>query len=78
MDKNELDEVKIAIADVFSDFYNDVIKKDMDNRFNDVNHEIRDLRLTTEALVKIVDYAKLEARMKEFEDRLKTVENKLS
>lgn len=77
MEDEELNQVKVAIADVFSDFYNDVIKKDFNKRFNEVNHEIRDLRLTTEALVKIVDYAKLEARVLDLEDRLKSIENKL-
>lgn len=78
MKQEELDSIKVAVTDVFSDFYNDVIKKDLDKRFSEVNHEVRDLRLTTEALVKIVDYTKLEARMTELEDRLKIIESKVS
>jgi hypothetical protein len=35
---------------------------------------VTDLRLTTTALVKIVDYARLEAKMLELENRLKKLE----
>ena len=41
-----------------------------------MDHEISDLRLTNEALVKIVDYARLEARVLELEDRIKRLEAK--
>ncbi|MDE0471128.1 MAG: hemolysin XhlA family protein [Ekhidna sp.] len=120
MDEKELELVKVAITDTFSDFYNQVIKKrfdgidkrldkieerldkieerldkieerldkveerldkveerldEMDKKFDQVNHEIRDLRLTTEALVKIVDYARLESKVAALEDRIKHLED---
>ncbi|MEM9339292.1 MAG: hypothetical protein AAGA66_11230 [Bacteroidota bacterium] len=88
MDKKELDEIKVTIADVFSDFYNDVIKTrfdtvderldKVDEKFDEVSHEMRDLRLSTEALVKIVDYTRLESRVLEPEDRIKKLERKAS
>ncbi|MEQ8554082.1 MAG: hypothetical protein RLO17_27175 [Cyclobacteriaceae bacterium] len=70
--QDNIEEIKGAVSDVFSDFYNQVIKK----RFDAMDHEISDLRLTNEALVKIVDYARLEARVLELEDRIKRLEAK--
>ena len=99
MDEKELELVKVAITDTFSDFYNQVIKKrfneidkkfeevnqrfeevnqrfeEVNQKFDQVNHEIRDLRLTTEALVKIVDYARLESKVASLEDRIRHLEN---
>ena len=99
MDEKELELVKVAITDTFSDFYNQVIKKrfdaidkrldrveerldkveerfdEMDKKFDQVNHQIRDLRLTTEALVKIVDYARLESKVASLENRIKHLED---
>jgi len=49
------DRIKTVVSDVMSDFYNDVMRK----QFENIQHELRDLRLTSEALVKIVDYSKL-------------------
>ena len=46
----------------------------IDKRFDHLDHEITDLRLTNTALVKIVDYARLEAKVIELEDRLKKLE----
>ena len=77
--QGSIDEAKGAVSDVFSDFYNQVIKKRfdaVDKRFDSIDHEITDLRLTNEALVKIVDYARLEARVLELEDRMKRLEAK--
>jgi len=62
--------IKIVVSDVMSDFYHDVMKK----RFDHLDFEISDLRLTSQALVKIVDYARLEAKVIELEDRLKRLE----
>ena len=62
--------IKSAVSDVMSDFYNDVMKK----QFETIHLELRDLRLTNEALVKIVDYSKLEAKVVDLEDRLKKLE----
>ena len=53
------DKIKTAVADTMSDFYNDVIKK----RFDHVDFQLSDLKLTNEALVKVVDYARLEAKV---------------
>ncbi|MEM6525227.1 MAG: hypothetical protein AAGF85_08565 [Bacteroidota bacterium] len=76
MEKRDLDQIKVAITDVFSDFYNDVIKKDTDERFSDVQRDISDLKLSTEALVKIVEYSKLEARVTDLEDKLNAITSK--
>lgn len=62
--------IKSAVSDVMSDFYNEVMKK----QFETIHLELRDLRLTNEALVKIVDYSKLEAKVVDLEDRLKKLE----
>ncbi len=43
----------------------------IDKRFDEIDHQLTDLRLTNTALVKIVDYARLEAKVIELEDRLK-------
>lgn len=75
MNKKDIEEVKVAVTDVFSDFYNDVIKKDLDSRFKDVQHELSDIKLSTEALVKIVEYSRLQARVTELEDRLDKIES---
>ncbi len=80
----EADKIKVVVSDVMSDFYNQVMKKrfdeidnrfeKIDKRFDHLDHEITDLRLTNTALVKIVDYARLEAKVIELEDRLKKLE----
>lgn len=62
--------VKMAVSDVMSDFYAQVMKK----RFDSIDAQLSDLRLTTTALVKIVDYARLEAKVIELESRLKKLE----
>ncbi|HRJ28875.1 MAG TPA: hypothetical protein PLV21_08270 [Cyclobacteriaceae bacterium] len=62
--------IKVAVSDVMSDFYNEVMKK----RFDDIDAQLADVRLTTTALVKIVDYARLEAKLIELEARLKKLE----
>ena len=66
----EEERIKVAVSDVMSDFYNDVLKKRLDN----IDHELTDLRLTSQALVKIVDYARLEAKVLDLESRLKKLE----
>ncbi len=68
------EQIKVAVSDTMSDFYNAVLKK----RFDNLDREITDLRLTSEALVKIVDYTRLEAKMHELEDRLKKLEDNRS
>ncbi len=76
---DNIEEIKRAVSDVFSDFYNQVIKKRfdvVDKRFDSVDHEITDFRLTNEVLVKIVDYSSLEARILGLEDRIKKLESK--
>ncbi len=40
--------IKITVSDVMSDFYNEVMKK----RFDDIDTQLTDVRLTTTALVK--------------------------
>lgn len=75
-----MDEQKIkgAVSDVMSDFYNEVMKKRfdfIDGRFEHVDFQLADLRLTSQALVKIVDYARLEAKVLELEDRLRKLES---
>lgn len=70
--------IKVAVSDVMSDFYDQVMKKrfdDIDRRFDDMDAQLVDLRLTTTALVKIVDYSRLEAKVLELEDRLKKLES---
>lgn len=62
--------IKVVVSDVMSDFYNEVMKK----RFDYVDLQLSDLRITSEALVKIVDYARLEAKVFELENRLKKLE----
>jgi hypothetical protein len=62
--------IKTAVSDVMSDFYAQVMKK----RFDGIDAQLSDLRLTTTALVKIVDYARLEAKVIELESRLKKLE----
>ncbi len=52
------------------DLYAQVMKK----RFDSIDAQLSDLRLTTTALVKIVDYARLEAKVIELESRLKKLE----
>ncbi|MCA4898160.1 MAG: hypothetical protein ACK514_09580 [Bacteroidota bacterium] len=64
------EEKKVVVSDVMSDFYSQVMKK----RFDNIDSQLTDLRLTTTALVKIVDYARLEAKMLELENRLKKLE----
>ena len=48
------EQIKLAVSDVMSDFYNDVLKKRLDN----IDFQLSDLRLTSEALVKVVDYTR--------------------
>jgi len=62
--------IKVGVCDVMSDFYNEVMKK----RFDDIETQLADVRLSTIALVKIVDYARLEAKLIELEVRLKKLE----
>ncbi|MCE2957391.1 MAG: hypothetical protein ACK5UP_00615 [Bacteroidota bacterium] len=64
------EKIKVVVSDVMSDFYSQVMKK----RFDNIDSQLTDLRLTTTALVKIVDYARLEAKMLELENRLKKLE----
>lgn len=45
------EEKKVVVSDVMSDFYSQVMKK----RFDNIDSQLTDLRLTTTALVKIVD-----------------------
>lgn len=74
MDENS---IKLAVSDVMSDFYNEVMKKRFDQieeRFDQVDAELMDLRLTNQTLTKIVDYSRLEARVIDLEDRLKKLE----
>ncbi len=61
---------KVVVRGVMSDFYSQVMGK----RFDAIDAQLTDLRLTTTALVKIVDYARLEAKMIELESRLKKLE----
>lgn len=71
------DQIKLAVSDTMSDFYNGVLKSRFDNidkKITGINHEITDLRLTSEALVKIVDYSRLQAKVIELESRLKKLE----
>lgn len=52
----DIDEIKIAVSDTMSDFYNEVIRKKFDHidkNFEHINHEISDLKLTSTALVKM-------------------------
>jgi tetrahydromethanopterin S-methyltransferase subunit G len=77
--------LKVVVSDVMSDFYNEVIKNQFDNiekrfnniekRFDNIDLQLTDLRLTTTTLVKIVDYARLEAKVNELESRLKKLES---
>lgn len=68
----DIEKIKIAVSDTMSGLYHELLKK----RFDAVDKKITDLRLTNEALVKIVDYTRLEARVIELEDRLKRLESK--
>ena len=64
-----------------SDFYNDVLKKrfdQIDKSITGIHHEVTDLRLTSETLVKIVDYSRLQAKVIELESRLKRLEGRKS
>ncbi|MEQ9221756.1 MAG: hypothetical protein RLO17_27115 [Cyclobacteriaceae bacterium] len=77
--QDNIEEIKGAVSDVFSDFYNQVIKKRfdaVDKRLDSMDHKISDFRLTNEAMFKIVDYAHVEARVLELEDRIKRLEAK--
>ncbi|GEM_PF-2964714 len=74
MDENS---IKLAVSDVMSDFFNEVMKKrfdQIDKRFDQIDAELMDLRLTNQTLTKIVDYSRLEARVVDLEDRLKKLE----
>lgn len=64
------DKIKVVVSDVMSDFYNEVMKK----RFDHIEWKLSDLNLTSQALVKIVDYARLEAKVIELEARLEKLE----
>lgn len=69
--------LKMIVSDMMSDFYNKVMKKRFDNidtRFNQIDAELRDLRLTNQALTKIVDFSRLEAKVVDLEGRLKKLE----
>lgn len=60
----------MAVSGLMGDLYAQVMKK----RFDSIDAQLSDLRLTTTALVKIVDYARLEAKVIELESRLKKLE----
>lgn len=48
----EEEKIKIVVSDVMSDFYHQVMKK----RFDDIDHQLSNIRLTNNtALAKIVD-----------------------
>jgi len=69
--------IKIAVSTVMSDFYNQVIRDRFNNiekRFDKIDLQLTALRLTSTALVKIVDYARLESKIIELESRLKKLE----
>ena len=75
------EQIKIAVSDTMSDFYNDVLKKrfdQIDKSITGIHHEVTDLRLTSETLVKIVDYSRLQAKVIELESRLKRLEGRKS
>ena len=68
------DRIKAVVADVMSDLFNEAMKKGydrIDSRFDHTGTELTDLQLTSQILAKIVDHAKLEARVLDLEDRLK-------
>ena len=48
MKEEDLNQIKVVVSDTMSDFYHDVLQK----RFNNINHELTELRITSEALVK--------------------------
>ena len=76
------EQIKIAVSNTMSDFYNDVLEK----RFDQINknitgiyHEVTGLRLTSETfLVKNVDYSRLQGKVIELESRLKRLEGRKS
>ncbi|MEM9392172.1 MAG: hypothetical protein AAGA02_16965 [Bacteroidota bacterium] len=75
------EQIKVAVSDTMSDFYNEVLKNrfdQIDQNITGIHHEISDLRLTSEALVKIVDYSRLQAKVIELESRIKKLERKKS
>lgn len=74
MKEEDLNQIKVVVSDTMSDFYHDVLQK----RFNNIDHELTDLRITSEALVKIVDYARLEAKVLELSQRLEKLEKQLN
>jgi len=75
MDK---DEIKKTVIDAMSDFYNTMLSNRFDNvdkNIDGLHNEITDLRLTNEALVKVVEYSKLQARVTDLENRLNKLES---
>lgn len=76
------EQIKIAVSDTMSDFYNDVLKKRFDQinkNITGIHHEVTDLRLTSETLfVKNVDYSRLQGKVIELESRLKRLEGRKS
>ncbi len=75
------EQIKIAVSNTMSDFYNDVLKKRFDQinkNITGIHHEVTGLRLTSETLVKIVDYSRLQAKVIELESRLKRLEGRKS
>ncbi len=77
MKEEDLNQIKVVVSDTMSDFYHDVLQKrfnNIDQRFNNIDNELTDLRITSEALVKIVDYARLEAKVLELSQRLEKLE----
>lgn len=75
------EQIKIAVSNTMSDFYNDVLEKRFDQinkNITGIHHEVTGLRLTSETLVKIVDYSRLQAKVIELESRLKRLEGRKS
>ncbi len=76
------EQIKIAVSNTMSDFYNDVLKKrfdQIDKSLTGIHHEVTGLRLTSETfLVKNVDYSRLQGKVIELESRLKRLEGRKS
>ena len=76
------EQIKIAVSNTMSDFYNDVLEKRFDQinkNITGIHHEVTGLRLTSETfLVKNVDYSRLQGKVIELESRLKRLEGRKS
>ncbi len=73
MEKEELNEV---VIDAMSDFYNKMLKNcfdKIDKSIEAIGYDSTDLKLSNEALVKIVEYSKLQAKVVELEQRLNKI-----